>query len=159
MSTLARVSPSISAVAVSVLDPRSRASMASAGASHARTQGDRNSSAIRSTEDAAGRRSGAASGVRERGERAQDPIPHIVDGIPVHLRDIQAFVDRPNFTLNPTSCAKKSTASTILGSGLNFASSSDDVPVTVSSPFQVASCASLGFAPKLALNLVGKKTH
>jgi len=90
---------------------------------------------------------------------ASDPIPHIVDGIPVHLRDIQAFVDRPNFTLNPTSCAKKSTASTVLGSGLNFASSSDDVPVTVSSPFQVASCASLGFAPKLALNLVGKKTH
>jgi hypothetical protein len=88
-----------------------------------------------------------------------DPIPHIVDGIPVHLRDIRAYVDRPNFTLNPTSCAKKSTASTILGSGLNFASSSDDVPVTVSSPFQVASCASLGFAPKLALNLVGKKTH
>jgi hypothetical protein len=88
-----------------------------------------------------------------------DPIPHIVDGIPVHLRDIQAFVDRPNFTLNPTSCAKKSTAATVLGSGANFASSSDDVPVTVSSPFQVASCASLGFAPKLALNLVGKKTH
>ncbi|HEY4779684.1 MAG TPA: hypothetical protein VIH47_08845, partial [Solirubrobacterales bacterium] len=88
-----------------------------------------------------------------------DPIPHIVDGIPVHLRDIQAFVDRPNFTLNPTSCAKKSTASTVLGSGLNFASSSDDVPVTVSSPFQVGNCASLGFKPKLALSLVGKKTH
>jgi hypothetical protein len=88
-----------------------------------------------------------------------DPIPHIVDGIPVHLRDIQAFVDRPGFTLNPTSCAKKSTASTVLGSGLNFASSSDDVPVTVSSPFQVASCASLRFKPKLALSLTGKKTH
>jgi hypothetical protein len=88
-----------------------------------------------------------------------DPIPHIIDGIPVHLRDIQATVDRPGFTLNPTSCAKKSTASTILGSGLNFASSSDDVPVTVSSPFQVGNCASLGFKPKLALNLVGKKTH
>jgi hypothetical protein len=88
-----------------------------------------------------------------------DPIPHIVDGIPIHLRDIRAYVDRPSFTLNPTSCAKKSTAATILGSGANFASSSDDVPVTVSSPFQAADCASLGFAPKLALNLVGKKTH
>jgi hypothetical protein len=88
-----------------------------------------------------------------------DPIPHIVDGIPVHLRDIRAYVSRPDFTLNPTSCAKKSTASTILGSGLNFASSSDDVPVTVSSPFQAADCASLGFAPKLALSLTGKKTH
>jgi hypothetical protein len=88
-----------------------------------------------------------------------DPIPHIVDGIPIHLRDIRAYVDRSNFTLNPTSCAKKSTAATVLGSGLNFASSSDDVPVTVSSPFQAADCASLGFKPKLALNLVGKKTH
>jgi hypothetical protein len=88
-----------------------------------------------------------------------DPIPHIVDGIPIHLRDIRAYVDRPGFTLNPTSCAKKSTASTILGSGANFASSADDVPVTVSSPFQAADCASLGFAPKLALNLTGKKTH
>jgi hypothetical protein len=88
-----------------------------------------------------------------------DPIPHIIDGIPVHLRDIQAYVDRPGFALNPTSCAKKSTASTILGSGLDFASSSDDVPVTVSSPFQVGNCASLGFKPELALSLTGKKTH
>jgi hypothetical protein len=88
-----------------------------------------------------------------------DPIPHIVDGIPIHLRDLRAYVDRSNFTLNPTSCAKKSTASTILGSGLNFVSSADDVPVTVSSPFQAADCASLGFKPNLALSLVGKKTH
>jgi hypothetical protein len=88
-----------------------------------------------------------------------DPIPHIVDGIPIHLRDIRAYVDRSLFTLNPTSCAKKSTASTILGSGLNFSSSSDDVPVTVSSPFQAADCASLGFKPNLALTLTGKKTH
>jgi len=87
--------------------------------------------------------------------QGSDPIPHIVDGIPVHLRDIQAVVDRPNFTLNPTSCAKKSTASTVLGSGLNFASEADDQPVTITSPFQVASCASLGFAPKLALSLKG----
>jgi hypothetical protein len=84
-----------------------------------------------------------------------DPIPHIVDGIPVHLRDIRAYVDRPQFVLNPTSCKKTSTASTILGSGLNFASEADDQPVTVSSPFQAADCASLGFAPKLALSLKG----
>ncbi len=88
-----------------------------------------------------------------------DPIPHIVDGIPIHLRDIRAYVSRPGFTLNPTSCAKKSTAATILGSGASFTSSADDVPVTVSSPFQAADCASLGFKPKLALHLVGKKTH
>jgi hypothetical protein len=87
--------------------------------------------------------------------QGSDPIPHIVDGIPVHLRDIRAYVDRPDFTLNPTSCAKKSTASTVLGSGLDFASEADDQPVTVTSPFQAADCASLGFKPKLALSLKG----
>jgi hypothetical protein len=84
-----------------------------------------------------------------------DPIPHIVDGIPIHLRDIRAYVNRPGFTLNPTSCAKKSTAATVLGSGANFVSSADDVPVTVSSPFQAADCASLGFKPSLKLSVTG----
>jgi len=87
--------------------------------------------------------------------QGSDPIPHIVDGIPIHLRDIRGYVDRPNFTLNPTSCAKKSTASTVLGSGLDFASEADDQPVTVTSPFQAADCANLGFKPKLALSLKG----
>jgi len=87
-----------------------------------------------------------------------DPIPHIVDGIPTHLRDIRVYVDRPEFVLNPTSCAKKSTASTVLGSGLDFTSEADDVPITVSSPFQAADCAALGFKPKLALKVSGP-TH
>jgi hypothetical protein len=87
--------------------------------------------------------------------QGSDPIPHIVDGIPVHLRDIRGYVDRPNFALNPTSCAKTSTASTVLGAGLNFVSESDDQPVTVTSPFQAADCAALGFKPKLALSLKG----
>jgi hypothetical protein len=84
-----------------------------------------------------------------------DPLPHIIKGIPVHLRDIRAYVDRPNFVLNPTNCERTSTASTVLGSGTNFASEADDQPITVTSPFQAADCASLGFAPKLALSLKG----
>jgi hypothetical protein len=87
--------------------------------------------------------------------QGSDPIPHIVDGIPVHLRDIRAYVDRPQFVLNPTGCEPTSTASTVLGSGLNFASEADDQPVTVTSPFQAADCAALGFKPKLALSLKG----
>ena len=84
-----------------------------------------------------------------------DPIPHIIKGIPVHARDIRVYVNRPDFVLNPTSCARTSTASTVLGSGLDFGSEADDQPVTVTSPFQAADCASLGFAPKLALSLKG----
>jgi hypothetical protein len=84
-----------------------------------------------------------------------DPIPHIIDGIPVHARDIRVYTDRPEFTLNPTSCKRTSTASTVLGSGLSFATEADDQPVTVTSPFQAADCASLGFKPKLAISLKG----
>jgi hypothetical protein len=84
-----------------------------------------------------------------------DPIPHIIKGIPVHLRDIRAYADRPEFVLNPTSCERTSTASTVLGSGLDFGSEADDVPVTVSTPFQAADCASLSYKPELTLKLRG----
>jgi hypothetical protein len=84
-----------------------------------------------------------------------DPIPHIIRGFPVHLRDIRAYADRPNFALNPTSCKRTSTASTLLGSGLNFGSAADDHPVTVTTPFQAADCASLGFKPSLSIKLNG----
>jgi len=84
-----------------------------------------------------------------------DPIPHIIKGIPVHARDIRAYVDRSKFVFNPTSCERTSTASTLLGSGLDFGSLADDRPVTVSTPFQAADCAALKFEPKLSLQLKG----
>jgi hypothetical protein len=84
-----------------------------------------------------------------------DPIPHIIKGVTVHLRDIRSYVDRPEFTLNPTSCERTSTASTLLGSGLDFSSSADDLPVTVATPFQAADCGALTFKPKLTLGLRG----
>jgi hypothetical protein len=84
-----------------------------------------------------------------------DPIPHIIDGIVVHARDIRVYVDRSQFVLNPTDCTRTSTASTLLGSGLDFASTLDDNPITVTSPFQAADCGALGFKPKLSLSLSG----
>lgn len=87
-----------------------------------------------------------------------DPLPHIIDGIPTHLRDIRIYMDKPEFVLNPTSCEPTSTASTVLGSGKDFVSEADDNPITVSSRFQAADCAALGFKPKLSLQLKGP-TH
>ena len=84
-----------------------------------------------------------------------DPLPHIVKGIPVHLRDVRAYTDRPEFTFNPTSCEPTSTAATVLGSGLDFVSPADDNPFVSTSPFQAADCASLAFKPKLYLKLKG----
>ncbi len=84
-----------------------------------------------------------------------DPIPHIIKGIPVHARDIRVYVNRPDFVLNPTSCRRTATASTVFGSGLDFGSGFDDVPATVTSPFQAADCSGLGFKPRLSLSLKG----
>ena len=79
---------------------------------------------------------------------ASEPIPHIIDGIVTHVRDIRVTIDRPGFTLNPTSCNPMSISST-LGSSLGQA-------FTASSPFQAASCASLKFAPKFSVSTAGK---
>jgi hypothetical protein len=84
-----------------------------------------------------------------------DPIPHIIKGIPVHLRDIRVYTDRPEFVLNPTGCQQTSTASTVLGAGTDFASAADDNPLTVTTPFQAVNCAKLPFQPKLSLTLKG----
>jgi hypothetical protein len=88
-----------------------------------------------------------------------DPIPHIIQGVVVHARDIRVYVDRPEFVLNPTSCEPTSTAATVLGSGLDFASEADDNPFAVTSRFQAADCASLGFKPRLSLRLKGKTSR
>jgi hypothetical protein len=76
---------------------------------------------------------------------SSDPIPHILQGIVVHARDIRIDVDRKDFVLNPTSCERMTASATV--SGLSA--------VNVSAPFQAADCASLGFKPKLSLSLSG----
>jgi hypothetical protein len=84
-----------------------------------------------------------------------DPIPHILAGIPLKVRDIRVLADRPNFTLNPTSCDPTETLAQIWGGGAALFSTADDAPVTRSAYFQAANCARLGFKPTLALTLKG----
>jgi hypothetical protein len=84
-----------------------------------------------------------------------DPIPHILKGIVLKVRDLRVYVDRPNFTLNPTSCDESSARATLFGSYLDVFNPADDVPVALSSRYQAANCLNLGFKPKLALNLKG----
>jgi hypothetical protein len=78
-----------------------------------------------------------------------DPIPHILKGIPLHLRDIRVYIDRPNFTNTPTSCNVTSTLSTLTGTGPDFFSSADDVSATADDRYQVGNCTTLPFKPKL----------
>ncbi len=86
---------------------------------------------------------------------ASDPIPHILKGIVLKVRDLRVYVDRPNFTLNPTSCNESSAKATLFGSNIDVFGPADDVPAALSSRYQAANCLNLGFKPSLALNLKG----
>jgi len=77
-----------------------------------------------------------------------DPLPQILQGIPLDLRSVNVVIDRPNFTLNPTNC------NPLAVSGV--AQSTQNANVAVSSPFQVGSCANLKFAPKFSASTVGQ---
>jgi uncharacterized repeat protein (TIGR01451 family) len=87
---------------------------------------------------------------------AADQIPHIIDGIVIHLRNIRVYVDREDFMINPTSCSPMSFNATVYGSGANPASPTDDTPASTTDPFQAADCASLRFAPKFQVSTNGK---
>jgi hypothetical protein len=76
-----------------------------------------------------------------------DPLPQILEGIPLRTRSIRVDLNRPGFTLNPTNCDLHSVEATITG---------DQGGVSQLGTYhQIANCASLQFAPKLTLKLAG----
>jgi len=77
-----------------------------------------------------------------------DPIPSILQGIPLDVRTIAVKIDRPNFTLNPTNCDPLAIG------GLSISTLGQ--PASLASRFQVAECGRLSFAPKLSTRLFGK---
>jgi hypothetical protein len=76
-----------------------------------------------------------------------DPIPTILEGIPLDVRSIAVKVDRDQFTLNPTSCEEKALTAEAL--------STQGQAASLSNRFQVGNCKDLGFKPKLSLRLKG----
>jgi hypothetical protein len=81
------------------------------------------------------------------GGPASDPIPTILRGIPLRVREVEIFVDRDNFTLNPTSCEVEQAKATLFGSEGSSASPT--------SRYQASNCDKLGFKPKLKIALKG----
>jgi hypothetical protein len=77
-----------------------------------------------------------------------DPIPSILQGIPLDIRDIQLRLDRPSFTVNPTSCDPMA----VTGSLFSTAGQS----AGLNSRFQVGECGRLGFKPRLKLSFKGR---
>ena len=79
-----------------------------------------------------------------------DPIPHIIDGIPTHLRDDPHLHGPPRIRPQPDQL--RTDLDRLHRPRLraqDFVSEADDDPVTVTTPFQAADCASLGFKPNL----------
>jgi hypothetical protein len=83
-----------------------------------------------------------------------DPIPHIIDGIVVHVRNIRAYVDRPDFIENPTSCEHLQVTDTVYG--VDPSNLSQITPVDASSPFQAANCQNLAFKPSFSASTSSK---
>lgn len=84
-----------------------------------------------------------------------DPIPHILKGIPLHLRDVRVYVERSGFTLNPTSCDVLQTLSALTGSGQDPFSAADDAAAATTQRFQLLGCSAMDFGPTLSLRLRG----
>jgi hypothetical protein len=76
-----------------------------------------------------------------------DPLPQILEGIPLRLRSIRINLNRKNFTLNPTNCDPFSVSAQVTGD--------QGAEANLTSPFQVANCGHLPFAPKLTLGVAG----
>jgi hypothetical protein len=77
-----------------------------------------------------------------------DPLPQILQGIPIAYRDVRVEIDRPEFTLNPTNCEVQKVHATLTSAGGRSASST--------SPFKATECGELGFKPNLKISLKGK---
>jgi hypothetical protein len=77
-----------------------------------------------------------------------DPLPQILEGIPVAYRDVRVEVNRPDFTVNPTNCDETKITSTLVAA--------NGAVAHPSSLFQATGCGELGFKPKLKISLKGK---
>ncbi len=75
-----------------------------------------------------------------------DPIPRIIEGVPLAVRSLELYVDRAGFTLNPTSCEVEQAKATLFAGGLS---------ASLGARYQASGCGALGFKPKLTLKLKG----
>jgi hypothetical protein len=76
-----------------------------------------------------------------------DPLPTILEGIPLQVRLVNVLIDRPGFMVNPTNCKPKRISAEVQATTGRVA--------TPSVRFQVGNCGSLDFEPRLSLR-VGK---
>jgi hypothetical protein len=77
-----------------------------------------------------------------------DPLPQILDGVPLRVQTVNVTVDRPQFVFNPTNCATQQIAASIASAQGSIAQ--------VASPFTAAGCRSLPFKPTFSATSLAK---
>jgi hypothetical protein len=77
-----------------------------------------------------------------------DPLPQIVDGVPLRVQTVNVTADRPEFFFNPTDCTKKAITATVAGA--------QGASAAVSTLFAAGGCASLPFTPKFTVSSSAK---
>ena len=77
-----------------------------------------------------------------------DPVPTIIQGIPLQVRTVNITINRPGFIANPTNCTAMAVVARITSS---LGAVADE-----SSPFRAANCASLPFRPTLTASTGAK---
>jgi hypothetical protein len=82
---------------------------------------------------------------------ASDPLPSILQGVPLRVRKVDVVVDRPGFIFNPTSCDPLAVNATI--------TSTQGASAAVSSRFQAANCGELPFIPKFSASTSAKTSR
>ncbi|HEV7562035.1 MAG TPA: hypothetical protein VGO24_00905 [Solirubrobacterales bacterium] len=85
-------------------------------------------------------------------------IPDVFGGAKLDIRSIFVNVNRKEFTLNGTNCAKHATAGNLLGGGADPTVPASFSAFKVSANYQLNGCKGLKFRPKLKLRLFGA-TH
>jgi hypothetical protein len=79
---------------------------------------------------------------------SSDPLPSILQGIPLQVRSVRVSVDKPGFMLNPTGCSARATEATVRSLG--------GATAARSARYQVGGCKELKYTPKLAVKVGGK---
>ena len=85
---------------------------------------------------------------RRRADRAHDPLPRLIGGVPVSIRQLALTFDRPGFILNASSCAPQQVRAVLEGA--------DGATATVTAPYQATDCAGLPFSPRIEAT-IGKR--
>jgi len=79
-----------------------------------------------------------------------DPLPTILDGIPLDVRTVNIAIDRQGFIFNPTNCEPLAVNGVL--------TSTQGATAGVSSHFQAANCAALAFHPSFTVSTKAKSS-